>query len=359
MWGSVALEFDLERSIGEIELRIALAVGAGETVALAGPSGAGKTTVLRLVAGLARPDRGRVVCGRDVWLDSARGLSLAPERRGCGYLFQEYALFPHLRAWENVAYGLGDVPRRERRGRAEALLARFGVRELADARPALLSGGERQRVALARALAPRPSVLLLDEPLSALDASTRAKASRELLSLLAAAEVPALLVTHDFEEASLLADRVAVLDRGRIVQAGPAAELAAAPRSAFVADFTGAAVLHGDAQPAASGLTVVALDGGGSVASTDVARGRVAASVFPWEIALEPALSERHGSAQNRLAAEVVSVTRIGNRVRVGLATPQPLAAEVTEAAVCDLALAPGQSVTATWKATATRLTPV
>jgi molybdate transport system ATP-binding protein len=355
----VALEFELERSLRQIELRVTLEVAGGETVALAGPSGSGKTTILRLIAGLARPDRGRVVCAGEAWLDSARGLSLAPERRNCGYLFQEYALFPHLRIWENVAYGMSAVPRRARYQRARELLSRFGIEALADARPAALSGGERQRVALARALARRPQVLLLDEPLSALDTRTRSGASRQLAAMLAEADVPALLVTHDFEEAALLADRVAVIDRGRIVQSGPAADLAASPRSAFVADFTGAAVLHGEARRSAGGLTLVALDGGGSVASTDAAQGRVAASVFPWEIALEPAASEQHGSARNRLAAEVVSVTRIGNRVRVGLATPQPLAAEVTEAAVSDLALEPGRVVTATWKATATRLTPI
>jgi molybdate transport system ATP-binding protein len=355
----VALEFELEQSIREIELQIELEVADSETVALAGPSGAGKTTTLRLIAGLAQPDRGRVLCAGEVWLDSARGTSLAPERRNCGYLFQEYALFPHLRAWENVAYGMSAVPRRLRSARARELLARFGIEALADARPATLSGGERQRVALARALARGPRVLLLDEPLSALDARTRAGASRELAALLAEADVPALLVTHDFEEASLLADRVAVIDHGRIVQTGSAAELSASPRSAFVADFTGAAVLQGEAERSSGGLTIVALDGGGSVASTDTAQGRVAASVFPWEVALESAASKRHGSARNRLEAEVVSVTRIGNRVRVGLATPQPLTAEVTEAAVSDLALEPGRVVTATWKATATRLTPI
>ncbi len=351
------LELEAEHRRGEFQLELALRVEQGETVALAGPSGAGKTTVLRIVAGLLRPDHGKVACGPQLWLDTGQGLSLPPERRSCGYVFQEYALFPHLRAWENVAYGLGHLPRRERRARAETLLGRFGVRALAESRPASLSGGERQRVALARALARRPNVLLLDEPLSALDRRTRAKASQELLSTLPRAGLPCLLVTHDFEEASLLADRVAVIDRGRVVQTGPPAELAAAPRSAFVADFTGASVLHGDAGPAPGGLTLVALDGGGSVASTDPARGRVAASVFPWEITIEPAASKRHGSARNWLEAEVISVTRIGNRVRVGLATPQPLAAEVTEAAVQDLALEAGRTVTATWKATATRLT--
>jgi molybdate transport system ATP-binding protein len=353
------LEFDLEHAAGELAVQVALGVGGGETLALAGPSGAGKTTILRLIAGLARPDRGRIVCDGEVWLDTAHGLSLAPERRSCGYVFQEYALFPHLRAWENVGYGMGAVPRRLRPERARGLLARFGIEALADARPATLSGGERQRVALARALAREPKVLLLDEPLSALDARTRASAGRALAALLAEADVPALLVTHDFEEASLLADRVAVIDRGSIVQEGPAAELAAAPASAFVADFTGASVLYGEATAGADGLTTVALDGGGTVVSTDAAAGRVAASVFPWDVALEPERSDRQGSAQNRVEASVTSVTRIGNRVRVGLETPQPLVCEVTEPAVRELALESGARVAATWKATATRLTPV
>ena len=192
--------------------------------------------------------------------------------------------------------------------------------QLADARPRTLSGGERQRVALARALAPAPRALLLDEPLSALDARTRASASRELAAVLREAAVPALLVTHDFAEAAVLGDRVAIVDGGRIVQEGPRGELAAKPASAFVADFTGAVVLTGVARTGAEeGLTVVDLDGGGVVASTDRESGPVAASVFPWEIELEALGSEHGGSARNRLRAEVVSVTAIGNRVRVGL----------------------------------------
>jgi molybdate transport system ATP-binding protein len=211
-------------------------------------------------------------------------------------------------------------------------------------------------VAVARALAREPDVLLLDEPLSALDARTRASAARELAAVLRESGVPALLVTHDFHEAAQLGDRVGVLDHGRIVQLGAAAELSARPASGFVADFTGAVVLTGVARAGADGVTVVALDGGGSVSSTDAASGPVAASVYPWEIVLEP--SAAPGSAQNHLAAEVVSVTVIGSRARVGLTAGQPLVAEVTTAAVRELALAPGTGVTATWKAAATRLTP-
>ena len=228
--------------------------------------------------------------------------------------------------------------------------------ELAEARPRTLSGGERQRVALARALARRPGVLLLDEPVAALDARTRAGALRELGLVLREVEVPALLVTHDFAEAAQLGDRVGVIDAGRVVQEGTPSELAAAPRSAFVADFTGAVVLTGTARGGPDGLTHVELDGGGAVASTDTAEGPVAVSVYPWEIAIEPAGEARHGSTQNRLAAEVLSVTTVGNRVRLGLAAPQPLAAEVTGASAERLELRAGVRVTASWKAAATRL---
>jgi molybdate transport system ATP-binding protein len=350
------LRAEAHTRLGALELDVALQVRPGECLALAGPSGAGKTSVLRIAAGLVRPLEGRIEANGETWLDTGRGIDLPPERRRCGYVFQEYALFPHLSAWQNVAYPLRGVPRRERRARALELLGRFGLRELADARPRTLSGGERQRVALARALAPRPRALLLDEPLAALDARTRASASRELGAVLREVEVPALLVTHDFAEAAQLGDRVGVIDAGRVVQEGTPSELAAAPRSAFVADFTGAVVLSGTARPGADGLTHVELDGGGEVVSSDVAEGEVAVSVYPWEIAIEPASQRPHGSAQNRLPVEVQSMTTIGNRVRLGLAGAQPLVAEVTQAAAEQLGLRTGAMVTASWKAAATRL---
>jgi molybdate transport system ATP-binding protein len=334
-------------------LELALSVPEGECLALAGPSGAGKTTVLQTVAGLFRPERGVVSSGDDVWLDTSAGVELRPEQRRCGYVFQDYALFGHLSAWRNVAYGISGGSRRER---ALALLERFGLRDRADARPGELSGGERQRVAVARALAREPHVLLLDEPLSALDPRTRAAAARELIAVLRDTGVPALLVTHDFAEAALLGDRVGVLDGGAIVQLGPAAELSARPASAFVADFTGAVVLTGVASPGRDGLTSVALDGGGTIVSTDVLTGPVGASLYPWEIVLEAGSAP--SSAQNHLTAEVVSITEIGGRARVGLQGGQPLVAEVSVVAVRDLGLEPGARVTATWKAAATRLAP-
>jgi ABC-type sulfate/molybdate transport systems ATPase subunit len=353
------LRIAAETTLGDLRLDVTAAVEAGECLAIAGPSGAGKSSVLRVIAGLLRPRTGSVVCGERVWLDTARGVDLPPDERRCGYVFQDYALFPHLTAWQNVAYGLRGVPRRERRERAVALLDRFGMTARADARPATLSGGERQRVAVARALAVEPAALLLDEPLSALDARTRAAAGRELAAVLHAAGVPALLVTHDFQEAALLGDRVGVMDGGRIVQLGTAGELAAAPASPFVADFTGAVVLTGVASLAADGLTRVALDGGGEVSSPEPATGPVAVTVYPWDIALAPRGTIDPGSARNHVEVEVISVTAVGSRVRIGLAAPQPLTAELTEPAVRTMQIQPGQRAVATWKATATRLLPL
>jgi len=353
------LRVEARHQLGELLLDVELAVKRGECLALAGPSGAGKTSLLRVAAGLLRPEQGRVDANGETWLDTERGIDVPAEQRRCGYVFQHYALFPHLSAWQNVAYPLRGLTRQERLARATALLERFGLAERADARPHTLSGGERQRVAVARALARGPEVLLLDEPLSALDARTRAVAARELGGVLRESEAPTVLVTHDFAEAAQLGDRVGIIDDGRVVQLGTPSELAATPRSAFVADFTGAVVLTGVARTAPSGATRVELDGGGTVTSTDAAEGLVAVSVYPWEIAIEPAGEAPHGSAENRLSAEVVSITTVGNRVRLGLAGPQPLVAEVTLASVERLGLDAGAQVVATWKAAATRLVSV
>jgi len=350
------LRVEARHQLGDLLLDVELAVDRGECLALAGPSGAGKTSILRVAAGLLRPERGRVAANGDAWLDTERGLDVPAEQRRCGYVFQHYALFPHLSAWQNVAYPLRGLSRTERRARATELLERFGLAGRADARPHTLSGGERQRVAVARALARAPEVLLLDEPLSALDARTRAAAARELAGVLRESEAPTLLVTHDFTEAAQLGDRVGIIDRGCVVQLGTPSELAATPRSAFVADFTGAVVLTGVASRGRGGLTRVELDGGGTITSTDAGEGAVAVSVYPWEIAIEPAGEEPHGSAENRLSAEVVSITTVGNRVRLALTRPQPLVAEVTLISVERLGLHAGDQVVAAWKASATRL---
>jgi molybdate transport system ATP-binding protein len=350
--------------------------------------------MLRAIAGLLSPREGRVALGDAVWFDAERSVDLAPERRGCGFLFQDYALFPRMSAWRNVAYGMHG-PRRERRAAALAMLERFGVAALAEARPPTMSGGERQRVALARALAARPPVLLLDEPLAALDSSTRREAIGELRAVFAETATPVVLVTHSFEEAAALAGELVVIDAGREVQRGSAAAISAAPASAFVADFAGAVVLRGEASGEGD-LTRVRLPGGGEVWSADRARGPVSLSVFPWEISIEvggapppsaaattgalppdgtealgpaatptgaeagdpaaPAPGSPADSRLNRLSCEVTTVTTIGSRARVGLAAPDPLVAEITVASATRLDLRPGVRVVAVWKATATRL---
>jgi molybdopterin-binding protein len=352
----VSLRAELASRVGDLDIELTLEVPAGVCLALAGPSGAGKTTILRYLAGVAAPGRGAIACDGEVWLDTSRSFCRPPEQRGCGLLFQDYALFPHLAAWRNVAYGLRRLPRAQRKARALELLERFGLAERAYARPATLSGGERQRVALARALAPAPKLLLLDEPSSALDASTRAAATRSLQGMLRETSIPVVVVTHDFHEAAALADEVAVLDAGRIIQRGRAEELAAQPASAFVADFIGAVVLTGTARTDAGGLTRIELDGGGEVAATAPAEGRVAVSVYPWEITLLRSDARALGSAQNRLLARVTSIVTLGNRARVGLLAGQPLVAEITQESARELGLRVGAEVSLAWKATATRV---
>jgi ABC-type sulfate/molybdate transport systems ATPase subunit len=324
-----------------------LTVSRGETLALVGPSGAGKTTTLRVVAGLLRPQSGSVTIDETVLLDTERGRDVPPEQRRIGYLFQEYALFPHLDVLGNVRFGARD------RSRVNDLLERFRIGHLARVRVSELSGGERQRVALARALARDPAVLLLDEPLSALDAHTRAGVRAELFELLHSLALPTLLVTHDFEDAATLADRVGVISDGRILQLGSPMELVSVPVDPFVATFTGAMVLGGRAVGSRRGLTEVALDNGFTAWSADSAAGRVNVAVYPWDVSLGHTVED--DSRMNHFTAAVTSIAPMGNRVRVKVG---PVVAEITGASADRLDLRPGLTVTASFKATATRLFP-
>jgi molybdate transport system ATP-binding protein len=233
-----------------IEGKLRLSAGRFTVGVLFGPSGSGKTTVLRCLAGLERPDEGSIHFANQTWFDSARGPCLPPQRRDIGYLSQEPALFPHLSVGANVAFGLGTLSRRERTARVGELLDLLGLAGLQARWPARLSGGEKQRVALARALARRPGLLLLDEPLSALDTPTREDLRHHLRAWLAAAAVPTVLVTHDRTEALALGDEVVVQGDGRVLQAGPVDEVFARPASVAVAHIVGvdnvleAQVLH-------------------------------------------------------------------------------------------------------------------
>jgi molybdate transport system ATP-binding protein len=333
------LRLSLDIPLREFALDVELTVGR-EVVALVGPSGAGKTTVLRAIAGL-QAGRGRISVGGDDWLDAARGIDLPAEQRSVGLVFQEYALFPHLTVRKNVEFG--------RKGGA-ALLERFGLATLADAKPRELSGGERQRVALARALAPDPAVLLLDEPLSALDAHTRGEVRVELQQLLREADRPTLVVTHDFEDAATLARRVGVLVQGRLRQLGSPAELVASPADPFVASLTGANVLRGNARRSGN-LTELELSTGELIRSADPAEGDAVAIVYPWEVTLSRTPPD--DSAQNHIAGVVASLVPVGNRVRARVG---PVTAEITADSSERLGLQVGKTAVASFKATATKL---
>ena len=337
----VPLRVDLTLPLRAFDVELALDVGA-ETLALVGPSGAGKTSLLRAIAGLARPRRGVIACGEEVWYDAARRIDRRPEERSVGYVFQEYALFPHLSVEQNVTFG---------GRRSDGLLRRLGIEQLARARPDELSGGERQRVAVARALARSPRVLLLDEPMAALDPHTRATVRAELHDLVRELRLPTLLVTHDFEDAAALADRVGVLVEGRLRQLDRPAELLGAPADPFVARLAGANVLAGVAAPAAGGLTAVLLDAGPTVYAADAGSGRSEVIVYPWDVSLSREAPD--DSALNHIREEIVSLTPLGNRSRVRLRT---LTAEVTTASAERLRLAPGEPVVASFKATQVRL---
>jgi len=341
------LEADFTLPLRAFALDLALEVS--RTVALVGPSGAGKTSALRVVAGLAQPRRGRVAPDGEGWRDTAFRLSLPPDRRRVGLVFQDYALFPHLSVRANVAFGARGRP-------VEALLERFRIGHLASARPPELSGGERQRVALARALAHEPAVLLLDEPLAALDAHTKAEVRHELAELLRELALPTLLVTHDYEDAAALADRVGVLVEGRLRQLGTPAELVAQPRDAFVASFTGANLLRGRARRGEGALTAIRLESGEDLYSADEAEGEVGVVVYPWEVSVARTHMPDADSALNVVRGQVGSLVEVANRVRVRVG---PLTAEVTAASATRLGLAEGGVAYATFKATGTRLVPL
>ena len=310
---------------------LCLSLTVDSTVALIGPSGAGKSTVLNAIAGLVKPAGGRIRCDDEPWFDAGEGVFVRPEDRRVGLVFQDYALFPHLTVRQNVEYA--------RRNAADEYLDRFRIRQLEHARPGSLSGGERQRVALARALARDPEILLLDEPLSALDAHTKVEVRTELQQLLAELEIPTLLVTHDFEDAAALAGHVGVLVDGELRQTGSPTDLVARPADPFVASFTGANLLP------------LQLDDGTVIATSDRADGAAMVAVYPWDITVSTTLP--HDSAMNVIAGPITAITELGNRARI---TIGPLTAEITTDSLRRLGLQPGQQAYASFKATGTRI---
>jgi molybdate transport system ATP-binding protein len=333
---------------GEFTLDVAVPAGAGEVVAVLGPNGAGKSTLLRAVAGLLAVDSGRIELDGTVLDDPARRVFVPPEQRRIGVVFQDHRLFPHLRVLDNVAFGLRarGVARAPARAAAARWLRRLDLAELARRRPGQLSGGQAQRVALARALAWEPAALLLDEPLAALDVQTRAEVQGELREHLAGFGGPTLLVTHDPIEALLLAARIVVLERGRVVQQGTPAEITSRPATPYVARLVGMNLYAGRA---AGG--VVALDGGGTLYVPDAGDGRVLVALRPSALTVY-AQEPHESSARNLWPATITALAPLGDRIRITAAWRQTVFVDVTAAAVAELGLAPGQAVWLSAKAT-------
>ncbi len=343
----MSLDASVRATLGALELDMRLMAGDDEVVALLGPNGAGKTTLLRGIAGLAPIAPGHVRLDGEVLEDTSTGRYVPTEERSIGFVFQDYLLFPHLSVLDNVAFGLRarGAGRAEASRRAAEWLERVGLGRRADARPSQLSGGERQRVALARALAPNPRLLLLDEPLAALDATTRSEVRRDLKRHLGAFRGVRIVVTHDPLEATVLADRLVVMEAGRHVQTGTPVEVTERPRSRYVADLVGVNLLRG----AADHGSVRTADGA-MVAAAGAVSGEVFAVIHPRAVSLHRTRPE--GSPRNVWAGRAHGVELFNDRARVRIEGRVPLVAEVTPAALAELRLGEGDEVWLSFKAT-------
>ena len=350
----VTLTADIELRLGALELRAELRVDSGEVLALLGPNGAGKSTLLRCLAGLTPIDAGRITIDGIVVDDPASGVFVESEGRAVGMVFQDYLLFDHMSVTENVAFGLRarKVSAGVARERAGEWLDRFALSDHADQRPRSLSGGQAQRVALARALATDPSLLLLDEPLAALDVGSRAMVRRDLRRHLSSFDGVRILVTHDPVDAHVLADRVAVLENGRIVQSGTLAEITAHPRTRYVADLVGVNLVVGEV---VDGVLVTA--NGARVVIADAPDGPALATIKPHSVLLAQG-GAATSSARNTWPGTITDVDRLGERARVVIDGQLPLTAEVTVAALEALELRLGDAVHASVKATDIEVSP-
>ncbi|MFI6033511.1 ABC transporter ATP-binding protein [Streptomyces sp. NPDC051315] len=334
---------------GTFRLDVALTVAPGEVVALLGPNGAGKSTALRALAGLTP------LAGGHLRLDGTELARTPPESRPVGVVFQDYLLFPHLTALDNVAFGprCQGASKAEARAQAAEWLDRLGLADHAGVKPRRLSGGQAQRVALARALATRPRLLLLDEPLAALDARTRLEVRAQLRRHLAEFEAVAVLVTHDPLDAMVLADRLVVVEHGRVVQQGSPSGIARHPRTDYIARLVGLNLYRGEAE----GHTV-RLDAGPPVTTTEVLSGPVFVAFPPSAVTLHRD-RPTGSSARNLWRCEVAGLETHGDQIRADLTGELPLAADLTTVAAADLDLRPGTPVWATVKATQTHAYPV
>ena len=345
----MSLEAHLVVRRGQFTVDIELSVPDGEVLGMLGPNGAGKTTALRALAGL------EPLTGGHITLDGVDVTAAPPEDRDVGVVFQDYLLFPHLTALDNVAYGLRTRGVHKARARADAAdwLDQVGLTDHAGHRPRQLSGGQAQRVALARALAPRPRLLLLDEPLAALDAGTRLVLRTDLRRHLVSYGGPAVVVTHDAVEAMVLTDSLVVLEGGRIAQSGTPAEIARYPRTDYVARLLGLNFYRGAARG-----DRVDLKGGGELILAEHVTGEVHVAVRPSAVALHRDRPE-HSSPRNVWSGRIAGVEAVGDRVRVAVTGPPDVLADVTTDAVADLELATGAEIWVSVKATELTVYPV
>jgi molybdate transport system ATP-binding protein len=343
----MTLHARVRTQLGSLALDCDLSIESNVTVAMLGPNGAGKTTLLRTVAGLVPVDDGRIEVDGSVFEDTATRTWLTPEARRVGFMFQDHGLFPHLSVLDNVAFGLRSrgVDRKTANARASEWLERVDLATYAGSRPAALSGGQSQRAALARVLVTDPQVLLLDEPLAAVDASGRLELRRTLRQHLASFTGVRLIVTHDPLEAASLAERVVVLEDGLVTQEGPFGEVSSRPRSAWIARMAGLNLLRG----AVSSGAMLLEDGSRLTVATDV-QGQALATIQPRAVALYRRAPD--GSPRNVLRCMVAGVDPEGDRWRIRLEGPFPLVAEVTPAAAAELRLAEGGEIFAVVKAT-------
>jgi molybdate transport system ATP-binding protein len=334
------LEADIHVRLSRLDLDAAFTVAAGEVLALLGPNGSGKSTTLRALTGLLPLDGGRVVLDGTVLDDPARRVRVAPEKRPIALMFQDYLLFPHLSALENVAFGLRcrGTGKKTAREKAAGALTRLDLDKVAEARPGSMSGGQQQRVAMARALVTDPRLLLLDEPLAALDVSIKTSVRRLLRDVLSKSSAANVLVTHDLLDAVALGDRMIVLEDGAIVQTGTPAEVTSRPKSPYVADLTGVNLLRGTARG-----TVLELDGGGQLSCAVAATGPVFAAIAPARVSVSRHRAERQ--EENTWPGQVGAVDLMGDRVRVHIDGTPAITAEVQPAAVDELKLDEGGEI--------------
>jgi molybdate transport system ATP-binding protein len=335
------LEADIQLRLSRLSLDAAFTVAEGEVLALLGPNGSGKSTILRTLTGLLPLADGRVVLDGTVLEDPGRRVRVAPEKRPIALMFQDYLLFPHMTALENVAFGLrcrGSAKNTAREKAAE-VLAGLGLSQVAEARPGAMSGGQQQRVAMARALVTDPRLLLLDEPLAALDVSIKTSVRRLLRDVLGKSRAANVLVTHDLLDAVALGDRMIVIENGGIVQAGTPGEVTARPRSRYVADLTGVNLLRGTARG-----TLLELDGGGQLICVAPAAGPALAVIPPARVSVARHRPER-AEEENTWPGRITAVDLMGDRVRVHVAGTPAITAEVAPAVVDELRLDDGGEI--------------